>query len=91
MFIAADMLVAHFVGDYMLQSDSIANNKTSSSVWALIYSIIYSIPFLLLTTSLFALLFIIVTHFIIDRYKIVRYLIFAWNRLWGSTNDWEEC
>ena len=85
------MLIIHLVGDYILQSDSMANNKSNSSLWALIHSVVYTIPFLLLTSSILALIFIIVTHYIIDRYKIARYIIFSWNKIWGSKDKWTEC
>jgi len=91
MFITADMLIIHLIGDYILQSDKMADNKSQSSKWALIHVLIYTMPFLLLTTSFYALSFIMFTHFIIDRYKLVRYVIFSWNKLWDYSILWQDC
>ena len=90
MFITADILLAHAIGDYILQSDKMAVNKTSSSLWALIHVIFYTIPFLFITQSILALLFIAGTHFIIDRFRLARYIIWAKNRIWGG-EPWAEC
>jgi len=77
----AHQLVAHLVGDYLLQSDWMAQNKTQSSLPALAHSLTYTLPFLLLTTSWKALLFIAATHFILDRFRLARYVCWAKNYL----------
>ena len=46
----ADQLVAHAVGDYILQSDWMANEKTKRSLAAAVHALTYALPFLLLTT-----------------------------------------
>ena len=50
--ITADQLLAHAVGDYVLQSDWMANHKTSRPFVALVHALTYSIPFTLLNPSL---------------------------------------
>jgi hypothetical protein len=79
--ITATQLVAHAVGDYLLQSDWMANEKTKKSVAALAHAVMYTLPFLFLTTSWKALLFIAGTHFIIDRWRLARYVVWAKNFL----------
>jgi hypothetical protein len=63
-------LLAHLVGDYVLQSHVMATRKTSSWMWALIHAFFYTLPFLLLTHSPVALLVIGGTHAVIDRLRL---------------------
>ena len=79
MFITADALICHAIGDYLIQSDWCAAEKTKKSIAALVHVITYSLPFLFLTTSWKALLFIAGTHFIIDRWRLARYVCWAKN------------
>ena len=72
-------LLAHLVGDYIFQSDWMATTKTKSSAAAAAHALTYSLPFLLLTQSPEALTFIIATHFVIDRWRLARLVIFAKN------------
>lgn len=74
-----NQLVAHAVGDYILQSDWMANKKTSSHLAAAVHALTYAIPFLFLTRSPLALILIIATHFVIDRYRLARYVCWAKN------------
>lgn len=91
--IAADQLVAHAIGDYLLQSDWMANEKTKQHIAALTHAIIYSFVFLVFTPSLSAFAVILATHFLIDRYRLARYVVFAKNfiaprALWPT---WANC
>ena len=90
-FVSMDMLIIHLIGDYMLQSDNMAKNKEVSLKWAFIHAFVYTIPFILLTLSIKALFFIMVTHAFIDRYKLAKYIIFYWNKLWNGPKSWHEC
>lgn len=76
---AADQLVAHAVGDYLLQSDWMANNKARRLSVAGIHALVYSLPFLLLHPSAWAWLVIIWSHIFIDRYRLARYACWAKN------------
>lgn len=89
--ITADQLLAHAVGDYVLQSDWMANNKTKRTVAALAHVATYALPFLFLLPSLTALAVIVGTHFVIDRWRLARYVCWAKNRLLGTTPPWSEC
>ena len=76
----ADQLVAHVVGDYLLQSHWVAQRKTSRLAVALLHALLYALPFVLLTRSPVALLVIVVTHAVIDRYRLVRHVIWYKNQ-----------
>lgn len=78
--IVADQLVAHAVGDYVFQSDWMANEKTSRSWPAAAHALSYALPFLFLTRSLPALAVIAGTHFVIDRWRLARYVCWAKNQ-----------
>jgi len=86
--ITADQLVAHAVGDYILQSDWMATEKTKKSVAAAAHALTYTIPFLFLSRSPAALAFIVATHFIIDRWRLARYVVWAKN--WVGTGHFEN-
>ena len=81
MFFTAGQLVAHLVGDYILQTHWMAVRKTEDSFAAVVHAVTYSLPFLLLTTSWMALTVIIVTHFVIDRWRLARHLTWFKNQL----------
>lgn len=89
----ANQLVAHAVGDYVLQSDWMANTKTRRSVAALAHVATYVLPFLLLTRAPAALAFIAGSHFIIDRWRLARYVVWVKNFIAprGSNPPWSEC
>lgn len=72
-------LLCHLIGDYLLQSDWMATEKTKKSTTALAHVLTYGLPFLLLTRSIPALLIIIGTHFVIDRWRLARYVVWAKN------------
>lgn len=81
MLVTGDQLLAHAFGDYVIQSDWAANEKTKRSVAALVHVVTYALPFLLLGPSLLALAFIVSTHFVIDRWRLARYVCWAKNWL----------
>lgn len=66
-----EAILIHLFADYWLQNDWMALNKKKKFYIALIHSIIYTIPFLLLTRNILALLIICITHAIIDHTDIV--------------------
>jgi hypothetical protein len=65
-------LLIHLWGDYILQSDWMAQNKTKAYLPAFVHALLYSLGFLLLRPSWKAWLVIAVTHFFIDRYRLAR-------------------
>ena len=77
--------ILHFVGDYLLQNDWMAAEKTKNSGVALAHAGIYSMPFFLLAPSFWWLL-IFGTHFFIDRYRLAQYWIRLVNLKWDGDN-----
>lgn len=87
-----EQLILHLVGDYVTQSDWMAQNKTKSTWAAFVHASIYSLPFLLIA-SLHAFLIIWVTHLLIDRFRIARYVVFAKNMICPPREwkNWDQC
>ena len=56
-------------------------NKSRSSGVSLLHALLYGLPFLTQTRSLTALAIIAGSHFVIDRWRLTRYLIWAKNWL----------
>lgn len=92
MFITADQLLAHMIGDYILQSHQMAESKTKSSWAALAHVTFYSLPFFWFEPSGPAYLAIVITHFLIDRFRLARYVVFAKNNFLATDESrWCEC
>lgn len=91
--ITADQIVVHAIGDYVLQSDWMANEKTKQDWAAICHAFVYSIGFGVFAPSPMAWLVIFGTHFLIDRYRLARYVVWAKNSLApiGSNLPWAEC
>jgi hypothetical protein len=87
-------IAAHVCGDYVFQSDWMANNKTKKSLACLAHVSTYFLPFLLITTNPTTLAIIVVTHYIIDRWRLARYVVWAKNFIAPSSYwppSFEEC
>lgn len=86
-------LLAHLVGDYVLQSHTMAIRKTTSTRWALVHALFYTLPFLLLTQDWRALAVIGGTHAVIDRFRLAaRWCAFygvGFPGLWWRAKDGE--
>ena len=89
LMITANQIIIHMVGDYVLQSDWMANTKTKQSLACFIHVVLYTLPFMLLTTSWKALLVIMVSHFVIDRWRLARYVGYVKNLL-APRADWKK-
>lgn len=88
-----EQLIAHLFGDYVIQSHWMAREKPRRSYPAIVHAVTYGLPFLLLTKSLVALSVIISTHFVIDRWRLARYVIWIKNFMGSRTywRAWSEC
>lgn len=83
----ADQIVAHLVGDYILQSHWMATEKGRSHLAAYVHAVAYSLPFIFVTPSgwrgILALLLIGGTHFVVDRWRLARYVVWLKNGAQG--------
>lgn len=87
--ISADQILAHLWGDYLLQSHFAATEKTRSSRACLLHVALYTPTFLLFKPSIPALILIAGSHFLIDRYRLARYVVWAKNWIcpWWRNRD----
>jgi len=96
-------LILHLIGDYVTQSDWMAQNKTKQSLPAFCHAVVYSLPFLLIG-SCAAWVVIMSTHFLIDRFRLARYVVYGKNflapKFWCKSGEaittlwwrpWAEC
>lgn len=93
--ITGTQILCHLFGDYILQSDWQAVNKTKSLWVAAVHGFFYSVPFLFLYPSNEAIFIIGLSHVVIDRFRLARYLCWIKNFLaplteWGN-NRWSDC
>ena len=71
----ANQLIAHLIGDYIFQPHFLATTKTKSTISAFIHALLYTLPFILFTSwSWGALIVICVTHALIDRFRLARFV-----------------
>lgn len=85
-------LILHLIGDYVTQTDKMASKKVIDIRFAFLHAFIYSVPFyIFLDISLVAFLVIFISHAFIDRYRVVKYIIYARNYLHDKTLKWEDC
>jgi hypothetical protein len=89
--ITANQLVAHAVGDYILQSEWMVREKGRSHLAALVHVVMYTLPFLFLTQHPLTLAVIAGSHFVLDRWRLARYVIWLKNRPWPGSRPWHEC
>ena len=71
LFIIA-ILIAHWVGDFVLQSHQMSVTKSSNNYILLVHSVVYTIPIVItciivgIPYSIFIYLLIAISHFIVD-------------------------
>lgn len=75
------LICAHLVGDYILQSDWMATQKTKSPWPCAAHALCYTIPFAFVMPTWQPLLFVAATHFIIDHWRLARYVCWGKNIL----------
>lgn len=87
------LLLAHLAGDYIIQTDWMAQEKTRRWWPAVAHALTYGLPFLFLTQSPAALAVITGTHLVIDRYRLARHI--CWVKTLASPKryrrPWTEC
>ena len=74
-------ILAHLIGDYILQSHWMATEKVNRWWPAIAHALTYGLPFLLVTQSPLAVAVIVVTHAVIDRYRLAKHVVWAKNQI----------
>ena len=87
------VLLAHLAGDYLIQSDWMANEKTKRWWPAIAHGLTYTLPYVAVTRSWLALLIIAGTHMVIDHYRLARHVAWLKNLLGPKSYrfPWREC
>lgn len=70
-----ELILAHFVGDFVLQNDAMAQRKKTSHYWCSVHVLTYLMPFLLTGIGFWPLLLIGVQHWLQDRYGFVQWFM----------------
>ncbi|WP_066038670.1 DUF3307 domain-containing protein [Herbiconiux solani] len=79
---AIGIVLAHLLGDYVFQNNWMANTKTSRWLPAVIHGSVYTAMYaVILQPSVVALLVIGSTHVVIDRFRLVKQLIWVLNQV----------
>lgn len=69
-----ELLLAHLVGDYILQPNQIAQAKLTKWWAAIVHGLLYTLPFLFISQDWRVLTVICVTHIVIDRLRLAKYI-----------------
>lgn len=87
-----EQLLLHLWGDYITQTNWMANEKTKRLEVAFLHAVVYSLPFFFfLDISLIAYFIIMVSHALIDHFRLARYVVFAKNWITEPKLTWEDC
>jgi hypothetical protein len=79
--LALGIILAHLVGDYLLQSHWMATEKVHHWWPAVAHGLTYTLPYALVTQSIPALLLIASTHIVIDRYRLAKHVVWLKNQI----------
>ncbi len=93
LYLPVMFFLCHFVPDFWLQSPWMALNKSKKTWNCLVHVLIYTSCFTILTLSWKALLFIGITHFILDRWHVILRRMIWWKNHFptGKYPPFEYC
>jgi hypothetical protein len=86
-----EQLLLHLVGDYITQTNWMARMKTHRIFPAFVHAVVYSLPFLLLIPVGVAWMTILLSHFVIDHFRLARHVTFWKNKITEPDLKWEDC
>jgi hypothetical protein len=91
--IAIRFLLAHLIGDYLLQPHWMSQEKTQRWSVAATHGTIYGASHILVTRSPWRLLIIGGTHAVIDRYRLAKHISWAKNQIGPARirEPWRNC
>lgn len=64
-----NLILSHWIGDYVLQSNYIALEKGKSFYLLFVHCSLYCVPFVLIFGYKIQIVFLFISHFLIDLYK----------------------
>ena len=70
-----EQLLCHLVGDYVLQSERMACNKSHNTRMCALHSVLYSLPFFTIAHNFSQVFVIALSHFILDRFSLTKYFM----------------
>ncbi len=73
------IILAHVLGDYVIQNDWMANEKTNKWWPAIVHGVTYTIPYMFITQNVWALIIIGGTHIILDHYRLAKQVVWVKN------------
>lgn len=86
-------LFLHMLGDYVTQNHWLAITKVQNTkigyLACLIHSLLYSLPFLLLG-SVSAVTIIFISHFLIDKFRLAKYIVQLKNWCFNTPTGFPE-
>jgi hypothetical protein len=68
-------MIAHLIGDYLIQTDWMAANKKKSTVACMFHIITYMIPFMFCDIAAWQFYLIAAQHFLQDRWNFIPWLM----------------
>lgn len=72
------LILCHLIGDYVLQTDFIAKTKGTNWYHLIVHCALYCLPFFVVYGLTWQLIFIFITHMVIDplkaRYNKINYI-----------------
>jgi len=85
-----DILIAHLIGDYILQNDWMAENKKKSNKACFIHCLLYIIPFCFFL-NWWQIILIFIQHYIQDRTNFVKWFMdFKGSKDFRLKYDWSS-
>src|SRR6056297_3501264 len=77
-----EMLLGHLVGDYLLQNDWMALNKTKNNITGWVAAIVHCLIYTLAVTvlmwefNIYWIIAVFFSHFFIDKFSLAKYYLF---------------
>ena len=80
-------VMAHLIGDYILQNDWMAINKKKNSIICFIHVFLYMVPFVFTSLTLVQILLIGIQHFIQDRTAVIKWFCKITGKFQSENNN----
>ena len=87
-------LLSHLWGDYIFQNNWMATQKTKFTLegWiaCLIHCILYTLPFCFFVHSYIAIFVVFITHFVMDKFRLAKYICQVKNLEFKGINGFSD-